>query len=145
MRVEVRSSGGAKCETCDSYPLLHTRELPLEKDLEPLLELELLRREARLAHMFLDAHRTIQQEAAEAEVVHTAEVDWLMAEREQLQHEIGLALAAAKVDVSRWRQFRRRRETRFAARIDTVTADLLELTRWPLTGGFGEPVVVDRS
>lgn len=105
----------------------------------------MLRREARLARWFMDAHNELLQEAAEEKVVHSAEIDVLMAEREQLQQDVDSCLAAAKIDVSRWHMFRRRREQRFSERLAVITGELLELTRWPLTGTVDEPAVVDRS
>ncbi len=108
MRFELRKSGGHQCETCGAYDIIHADERPLTLDLDDLIEIELLRREVRLARIFSD-------------------------ERERLGAELEAILTGMEVDVNPWRLFKAHRERRFKRRVEAALAELYDLTRFPFT------------
>lgn len=132
MQLEIRRSGGEKCDCCGAYELLHVDEAPLRLDLTQLLELEALRREVKLAKVFKAHLAGVERDHTEtfARLSH----EWWQ-ERVGLMSELEGILAGMTLDVPAWRLLRRQREKRLAARVREAQDALMDLTRQ----GFTEP------
>lgn len=136
MRIEVRRSGGHACTECGSYDLIHAGPSPLAADLAPVMEREMIRRELRLFRLYRSHLETVAQERVDHEARIAAEfVEQTKSERNELEREkqeqvavIEALLSESKQDVPAWRLARKRREKKFAERIDNVIAELKQST-----------------
>ena len=130
MRLELRSSGGEPCEVCGSLELLHVDEKPLATDLSHALEVEMLRREIRLAQVFRDHLAETERGYADSLVNQQQKA---LLEHGVLLSEMTALLEGMKLDVTAWRVFKHHREKRFKQRVDAAIAELREQTRFPFT------------
>lgn len=130
MRFEIRKSGGPTCSTCGSYDLLHVDHEPLNLELTQFLEVEMLRREVRLAQVFKEHLETVERDYAER-MVNQSQAALL--ERGVLLSEFNTILAGMNIETSPWRVFKTHREKRFRERIETAVNELRELTKYPFT------------
>ncbi len=135
MRAELRKSAGPQCQTCGSYELLHVNHDPLTVDLAHLLEVEMLKREVRLAQVFSEHLRSVERDYAESLVAK----DWdAHDERARLVADLEGILTDMPVDVNPWRMFKAHREQKFKERVEAALAELYDLTRFPFSATQAE-------
>ncbi len=130
MRAELRKSGGPQCQTCGSFDLIYANEEPLTADLAHLLEVEMLKREVRLARVFSDHLAEVERDYAESLVAR----DWeAHDERAALISDLEGILTGMTIEVNPWRAFKAHREKKFRERVEAALAELYDLTRFPFT------------